>query len=66
VTAAAEIGGLRFSGLMRRVRVAVRQLRRIVVDVNDLDVDERFWGMVTGLPLLVSAVGAPTRFTRRE
>jgi hypothetical protein len=66
VTAAAEIGGLRFSGLIRRFRVAVGKLRRIVVDVNDLDVGERFWGMVTGLPLLLSAVGAPTRFSRHE
>ncbi|MDF3018250.1 MAG: hypothetical protein K0R44_3475, partial [Thermomicrobiales bacterium] len=31
--------------------MAVGTLRRIVIDVNDLDVGERFWSAVTGLPL---------------
>ena len=35
--------------------MAVGTLRRIVIDVNDLDVGERFWSAVTGLPLRFSA-----------
>ncbi|MDF2759426.1 MAG: glyoxalase [Thermomicrobiales bacterium] len=34
--------------------MAVGTLRRIVIDVNDLDVGERFWSAVTGLPLRFS------------
>lgn len=35
--------------------MAVGTLRRIVIDVNDLEVGERFWAAVTGLPLRFSA-----------
>ena len=34
--------------------MAVGTLRRIVIDVNDLDVGERFWSALTGLPLRFS------------
>ena len=37
--------------------MAVGTLRRVVIDVNDLDVGERFWSAVTGLPLRFSAWG---------
>lgn len=35
--------------------MAVGTPRRIVIDVNDLDVGERFWAAVTGLPPRFSA-----------
>lgn len=66
MTATAGIAGVRFNGLMRRFRVAVGKWRCNVLDVNDVDVGERLWEMVTGLPLLFSAVGAPTSFSRYE
>lgn len=35
--------------------MAVGSLRAMVIDVDDLDVAERFWGAVSGLPLVVRA-----------
>lgn len=35
--------------------MAVGSLRAVVVDVNDLEAGERFWGAVTGLPVTLRA-----------
>lgn len=44
--------------------MAVGTLRCIVIDVNDLDEGERFWSALTGLPVVISRVGAPTPYSR--
>jgi hypothetical protein len=43
-------------------KVAVGQLRAVVIDVNDLSEGERFWTAVSGRPLLFS--GFQGRFSR--
>ncbi|MGH2544244.1 MAG: VOC family protein, partial [Ardenticatenaceae bacterium] len=44
--------------------MAVGKLRCIVINVTDLERGERFWSQLTGLPLLFSAVGFPTLYSR--
>ncbi len=44
--------------------MAVGRLRCIVINVTDLERGERFWSELTGLPLLYSAVGFPTLYSR--
>jgi len=46
---------VRSSGRRREHTMAIGTLRRFVVDVNDLEVGERFWSEVTGLELQFSA-----------
>lgn len=42
----------------------VGKFRCIVMNVTDLEVAERFWTEVTGLPVRYSGLGYPTRFSR--
>jgi catechol 2,3-dioxygenase-like lactoylglutathione lyase family enzyme len=44
--------------------MAIGKIRCIVLNVTDLDLGERFWTAVTGLPLRFSGVGYPTRYSR--
>jgi predicted enzyme related to lactoylglutathione lyase len=44
--------------------MAIGQFRCIVMDVSDLERGEQFWMAVTGLPLMFSGVGYPTRYSR--
>ena len=44
--------------------MAIGKFRCIVMNVTDLELGERFWTAVTGLPLRFSGVGYPTRYSR--
>jgi hypothetical protein len=44
--------------------MAIGKFRCIVLNVTDLELGERFWTAVTGLPLRFSGVGYPTRYSR--
>jgi catechol 2,3-dioxygenase-like lactoylglutathione lyase family enzyme len=44
--------------------MAIGKFRCIVMNVTDLERGERFWTAVTGLPLIFSGVGCPTRYSR--
>ena len=43
--------------------MAVGKLRRIVINVTDLERGERFWSELTGLPLRYSGLGFPTLYS---
>lgn len=44
--------------------MAIGKFRCIVMNVTDLELGERFWSAVTGLPVRFSAVGYPTHYSR--
>ncbi len=44
--------------------MAIGKFRCIVMNVTDLELGERFWTAVTGLPIRFSGVGYPTRYSR--
>ncbi len=44
--------------------MAIGKFRCIVMNVTNLEQGERFWTEVTGLPIIFSAVGSPTPYSR--
>ncbi len=44
--------------------MAIGKFRCIVMNVTNLELGERFWTAVTGLPVRFSGVGYPTRYSR--
>ena len=44
--------------------MAIGKFRCTVLNVTDLELGERFWAEVTGLPLRFSALGYPTSYSR--
>jgi catechol 2,3-dioxygenase-like lactoylglutathione lyase family enzyme len=43
--------------------MAVGKFRCVVMNVTDLERGERFWSAVTGLPVIFSGVGHPTKYS---
>lgn len=44
--------------------MAIGKFRCTVLNVTDLELGERFWAEVTGLPIRFSSVGFPTLYSR--